>query len=53
MKLKKNKNETMAYIEQNVPMRRFGSIADVVNCVVYLSSEHSTFIPQLTSMVAS
>ena len=43
-KMKKNSIKTKKYINQNVPMKKFGTINDVSNLCIFLSSDLSKFI---------
>ena len=42
--MKKNSIKTKKYINQNVPMKKFGTINDVSNLCIFLSSDLSKFI---------
>ena len=43
-KLKTNRKQVLNYIEDNVPLKRFGSPDDIANVVLFLSSKKSKFI---------
>jgi len=43
-KLKKQKNKTIKFLNENVPLKKFGSTHDVGDLVTYLVSEKSKFI---------
>lgn len=43
-KLKKNPKTIYKYIDNNVPMKRFGDLSDITNLVLFLISDYSSFI---------
>ena len=43
-KLSKDKKKVLQYINNNVPMKKFGKPEDVANAVLFLSSNFSSFI---------
>ena len=49
--LKKNHKKTSNYIKENVPQKKFGTIDDVTNLCVFLSSDKSNFITGSTYVI--
>lgn len=43
-KLAASERETRAYIEANVPMRRFGTVREIADVVAFLASERASFV---------
>ena len=41
---KNNKRDYLQWIKKNIPINRIGKTSDVSNLVIFLSSEHSSYI---------
>ena len=44
IKIKKNKNDVIKYIETNVPLKKFATVDDIANIIVFLSSSKASFV---------